>query len=41
MPGLLKGMGVTLKTLGRTVTQGAETVQYPRRRKRHRHAPAV
>ena len=29
MPGLLKGMGVTLKTLGRTVTQGAETVQYP------------
>ena len=30
MPGLMKGLGVTLKTLGRTVTQGAETVQYPR-----------
>ena len=29
MPGLLKGLGVTLKTLAKTVTQGAETVQYP------------
>ena len=29
MPGLLKGMGVTLRTLARTVTEGAETVQYP------------
>jgi NADH-quinone oxidoreductase subunit I len=29
MPGLFKGLGVTLKTLGRTVTKGADTVQYP------------
>jgi NADH-quinone oxidoreductase subunit I len=29
VPGLFKGLGVTLKTLGRTVTKGAETVQYP------------
>jgi len=30
IPGSIKAMGVTLKTLGRTITQGAETVQYPR-----------
>ena len=29
MPGLIKGLGVTLKTLGTTVTDGAATVQYP------------
>ena len=29
VPGLFKGLGVTLKTLGRTVTKGPETVQYP------------
>jgi len=29
IPGLFKGLGVTLGTLSRTVTQGANTVQYP------------
>ena len=29
VPGLIKGMRVTLKTLGRTMTHGADTVQYP------------
>ena len=27
---MLKGLGVTLKTLGRTIKDGADTVQYPR-----------
>ena len=30
VPGLLKGLGVTGKTLLRTATQGANTVQYPK-----------
>ena len=30
VPGMLKGLGVTLKTLGRTIKDGADTVQYPR-----------
>ena len=30
LPGLVKGLGVTLGTMARTVTQGANTVQYPR-----------
>ena len=30
IPGLVKGLGVTLRTLGCTVTQGPATVQYPR-----------
>jgi NADH-quinone oxidoreductase subunit I len=29
VPGLIKGMGVTFKTLGRTMVKGAETIQYP------------
>jgi NADH-quinone oxidoreductase subunit I len=29
VPGLVKGLGVTLKTMGRTVKDGAVTVQYP------------
>ncbi|MEY2740540.1 MAG: NuoI/complex I 23 kDa subunit family protein [Ilumatobacteraceae bacterium] len=29
VPGLVKGLGVTLGTLFRTATQGANTVQYP------------
>ena len=29
VPGLIKGLGVTLNTLVRTTTQGANTVQYP------------
>ena len=30
LPGVVKGLGVTLGTMARTVTQGANTVQYPR-----------
>ena len=30
MPGLMKGLGVTLRTLGNTIRNGADTVQYPR-----------
>ncbi|MEE2768111.1 MAG: 4Fe-4S binding protein [Actinomycetota bacterium] len=30
LPGLIKGLGVTLRTLIRTITRGAHTVQYPR-----------
>ena len=30
VPGLFKGLGVTLKTLGTTIRHGADTVQYPR-----------
>jgi NADH-quinone oxidoreductase subunit I len=30
VPGMIKGLGVTLRTLGRTVTKGPATVQYPR-----------
>ena len=30
VPGLVKGLGVTLSTLGRTIKDGANTVQYPR-----------
>jgi NADH-quinone oxidoreductase subunit I len=30
VPGLVKGLGVTLGTMARTLTQGANTVQYPR-----------
>ena len=30
VPGLVKGLGVTLGTMARTITQGANTVQYPR-----------
>ncbi|NDF69465.1 MAG: NADH-quinone oxidoreductase subunit I, partial [Actinobacteria bacterium] len=29
VPGLVKGLGVTLGTLFETVTKGANTVQYP------------
>ena len=29
VPGLIKGLGVTMGTMFRTVTQGANTVQYP------------
>ena len=29
VPGLFKGLGVTLKTLGHTIRHGADTVQYP------------
>ena len=29
VPGLIKGLGVTFKTLIRTLTKGAHTVQYP------------
>jgi NADH-quinone oxidoreductase subunit I len=29
IPGLFKGLGVTLGTMSRTVTEGANTVQYP------------
>ena len=29
VPGLIKGLGVTARTLGRTVKDGANTVQYP------------
>ena len=29
IPGLVKGLGVTLGTLGRTLRDGADTVQYP------------
>lgn len=37
VPGLFKGLGVTLKTLGRTIKDGADTVQYPR----EKEAPAT
>ena len=30
LPGVIKGLGVTLGTMGRTITKGANTVQYPR-----------
>ena len=30
VPGVVKGLGVTLGTMARTITQGANTVQYPR-----------
>ena len=30
IPGLVKGLGVTLKTMVRTLTKGSHTVQYPR-----------
>ena len=30
MPGLIKGLGVTLKSLANTVKDGSSTVQYPR-----------
>ena len=30
VPGLVKGLGVTLGTMARTVTRGPNTVQYPR-----------
>ena len=30
LPGVIKGLGVTLGTMARTITQGANTVQYPR-----------
>ena len=30
MPGVVKGLGVTLGTMARTITHGANTVQYPR-----------
>ena len=30
IPGLVKGLGVTLKTMLRTLTKGSHTVQYPR-----------
>ena len=30
VPGLFKGLGVTLNTMMKTVTEGAATVQYPR-----------
>ncbi len=30
VPGVIKGLGVTLGTMARTITQGANTVQYPR-----------
>ena len=29
VPGLLKGLGVTLNTMVKTLTEGAATVQYP------------
>ena len=29
LPGLVKGLGVTFKEIAKTVTQGADTVQYP------------
>ena len=29
VPGLIKGLGVTLNTMMTTVTKGANTVQYP------------
>ena len=30
VPGLVKGLGVTLNTLVRTATKGSNTVQYPK-----------
>ncbi len=30
VPGLLKGLGITMATMGRTLTKGSATVQYPR-----------
>ena len=30
VPGVVKGLGVTLGTMARTITHGANTVQYPR-----------
>ena len=30
VPGLIKGLGVTFKTLIRTLTKGSHTIQYPR-----------
>ncbi|MGI8792886.1 MAG: NuoI/complex I 23 kDa subunit family protein [Acidimicrobiales bacterium] len=32
LPGLVKGLGVTLKELGKTLTKGAVTVQYPKQK---------
>ena len=29
VPGVVKGLGVTLGEVAKTVTRGAETVQYP------------
>ena len=41
MPGLMKGLGVTLRTLGNTIRNGADTVQYPARRRRRPPVPAA
>ena len=41
VPGMFKGLGVTLKTLGRTIKDGADTVQYRARRRRLRRAPGA
>jgi len=30
VPGLIKGLGVTMKTMLRTLTKGSHTVQYPK-----------
>ena len=37
IPGIVKGLGVTMKTLGHTVTKGPATVQYPK----EKEAPQV
>ncbi|MFT4659248.1 MAG: NADH-quinone oxidoreductase subunit I, partial [Ilumatobacter sp.] len=37
VPGIIKGLGVTLSTLGRTARDGADTVQYPH----EKEAPAL
>ena len=41
MPGLIKGLGVTLRTLGNTIRNGADTVQYPREKEAPTPAPAA
>ena len=46
LPGVVKGLGVTLGTMARTITQGADTVQYPQEKEApphpgpRRHRPA-
>ena len=41
MPGLMKGLGVTLRTLGNTIRNGADTVQYPREKEAPPTRPAA